>query len=681
MNSNAARDGQSQHSNKSSKPPSYDLQAIKRQVGLAPFTQRIHLSSDGFCPCPFHHGDGDKSFHVVQKDDGAFIGTCFSTCGKSFDAIAFIQKFDDVQTGEAIRKLVNLISENGTVPTTVLHKPKPASPMTAEAWEKSGRAVTDADVAKLAANRPNSKTPSAATLNALGFKIGEMYGRTYIVAPYRLVDTFYTLKARNLGTKEFIQENSISQQGLFNIDAVTAGHDVYVVESELDAAVLYESGYIAVSVINAKQKSIEPEVMKKLQTAGRIFLVGDQDEAGQICMDTLARLLPAEKVYRLSFSDAKDVGELAVAVKKTETVLGDFKTQWDELVKDATASWVAHNIPFVAELSSTPQEWIIDRFLPMNGYLLMTGKFGGQKSLSALWMAAGIEAGTSVFGRKVLRKVPVLYVDRENPQATIGERRARLAIPENRVRYWGDWIEGTETPNLDDPRLAEFAVREKGVIIFDSLTDWLEGESENDPSKMTEVSRKFRRLARLGAGVIVLHHDNKNGAGYRGSTAIPAGSDMAVKMAKNEVTGVVEIRTERFRMCAAWEMDIKFSFGEQFTVQVLKDKSAQDSYQKEANTDSATAVSILADHHSEHKGAGMSQNQFLSVLRLHGISKAKGLALLTAGFQKNLWTHETGNRNAMLFHLCGWTPSDAENECGNHDGNQTIFQLSDASEN
>ena len=42
MNSNSVRDGQPQHSNQPSKSPSYDLQAIKRQVGLAPFAQRVH---------------------------------------------------------------------------------------------------------------------------------------------------------------------------------------------------------------------------------------------------------------------------------------------------------------------------------------------------------------------------------------------------------------------------------------------------------------------------------------------------------------------------------------------------------------------------------------------------------------------------------------------------------------
>ena len=150
-------------------------------------------------------------------------------------------------------------------------------------------------------------------------------------------DRFYTLKSRNIKTKEFLQSNSISQKSLFNIDAVTAGCDVYVVESELDAAVLHENGYTAVSVINAKQKQIELDVMEKLKTAHRIFIVGDQDAPGQVCMNNIAALLPAEKVYRLSFTDAKDVGELA---HKINGEFETFKDRWESIRKDVLASWV-----------------------------------------------------------------------------------------------------------------------------------------------------------------------------------------------------------------------------------------------------------------------------------------------------------------------------------------------------
>lgn len=634
------------------------MQEIKRHAGITPFADRLPLlSNDGFSKCPFHDGDGEKSFHVVQKEDGAFVGTCFSSCGRSWDAIDFVKKYDSVDTGEAIRKLLSQITVHGAAPAAVIKKPSQASPMSVMLWTKSGREVTDADVSILRASRPNSKTPSATTLNKMGFKIAENYGQVFLVSPYRLGDTFYTLKARNLKTKEFIQQHSVSQKGLFNIDAVTAGSDVYIVESELDAAVLHEHGYTAVSVINAKQSQIEPEVLKHLTTkAGRIFIVGDQDAAGQICMDNIKRLLPPEKIHTLSFSEAKDVGELAA------TLPSGFKEKWDGLTKGALSSWVTHNIPFASDIEAKPMEWVVDRMLPYGGLLLFSGKYGAYKSLWAFFMAAGIEAGTSVFGRKVLRKIPVLYVDRENHQQTVGERRTGIGLPDNAVRYWGDWIENQPTPSLDDEfgRLAEFAIKEKGVIIFDSLTDWLDGANENDPSAMTDIMRKFRRLARLGAGVIVLHHADKYRSGYRGSTAIPAGADMAMKAAKTE-DGVLLVREEKFRMCKSWEMDVTFDFKGQYTYQVLRDQGSDDRRKTETADEIGIVRGILTTFHQENDGAGFPKTKLIAAIHGHDITKPRTLEIMAKGVRDKWLRLETSNdkTHAITYHLVGWKPEAA----------------------
>ena len=551
--------------------PRCDIATLKKRVGASPFIKRLpQLSADGFSPCPFHNGDGDKTFHLLERPDGSVTGTCFSSCDKTWDAIAFVQQFENVPFQQALETIE---SEDITSLDAVrLQAAQEHEPMTPEKWGTSGREVTNADVQQLAASRPHSATPSAKTLNEMGFKVGDVYGHVNLVAPYRLGNKFYTLKGRNLSQKFFMQENCISQKALFNIDAVRSDRDVFVVESELDAAVFHEHGYTAVSLLTSKQKEIEPEILKKLLPAKRIFLVGDMDEPGQKCMDAIAKLLPTEKTYRIKLSaGAKDIGEWALRAKRDEAILGGFSDQWDDLVNAVTASWVSQNIPYVATIEDRPVEWVVNRILPYGGLCLMSGKYGAQKSLWALFMAAGIEAGTSVFGRKVLRPIPVLYVDRENPKAVVGERRSRMGIPSDAVRYWGDWLEAAATPSLDDRRLAEFARREQGVIIFDSLQDWLDGSNENDTAAMAALMHQFKRLARLGAGVIVLHHFAKYSKSARGATAIAAATDMALLAEKND-EGVLEIREDRFRMCGKWELDIKFRFDGPFTYEVLRDE-------------------------------------------------------------------------------------------------------------
>jgi hypothetical protein len=625
-----------------------DLQELKRRVGSSPFTKRIKFV-DGYSACPFHNGDGTKTFHLLKKEDGTFIGTCFSECGeKNWDAIAFVKQFDKVDTAEAVRRL----SENEDSDKSLLEK-RFAAPITTEQWKTCGRVVTATDVAELAASRPYSATPSALALNALGFRITDMGDRRFLVAPYRLGDVFYTIKGRNLAAKEFVQENSVSQRGLFNIDAVPVSGDVYVVESELDVAVLHEQGYTAVSVNNAKQKSIEVEVLKKLNTAYRIFLVGDSDEAGVACMNAIAQLLPPEKVYRMPL-DVKDVGELAFRIQQDPLTFGSFQESWEQRRKEALASWIARHIPFVSEIPNEPQLWTIDKLLPLSGYLLISGKYGAMKSLMALYLASCIESGTPAFGRAVI-KAPVLYLDRENPRQTIGERRVGLGIPDNQIRYWGDWL-ADATPSLDDPRLAEFAIRERGVLIFDSLQDWLNGVNENDPSAMTEISHKLRRLARLGGGVIVLHHSDKYRSNYRGTTAIPSGSDMALRIAKTE-DNIIEMREERFRSCATWEMDVQFFFEggkNSITYQVLRDGSPTDRRKAEAAEALDVARDVLNLWHAEHDGAGMPKTRLVAALRERGVSKDKATGVISAGAKSKMLWFETGDRGAILYHLSDW---------------------------
>ena len=625
----------------------YDIQELKRQAGMTPFAERLDLDSNGFCGCPFHDSDSDKSFHVVPKE-GVAIGTCFSECGRSWDCVDFVKKFDNVGTHEALKRIA---ASNTAVShrRATLPKKEPALAMTPEMWASRGRPVTAQDVAKLATSRPHSATPSAETLNRLGFKVTST---DYLVCPYRHGNTFYTIKGRKLTEKSFLQENAVSQQGLFNVDSVSDGCDVFLVESELDAAVLEENGYTAVSVINAKQKSIESEVLRKLCQAQRIFLAGDQDSAGQICMNTIAKLLPPEKIYWISFSSAKDVGEWALAVKQDEPLLGSFRENWEQLRKDTLASWVAHNIPFAAAIPNNPQKWTVDRLLPYGGLLMVSGKYGAMKSILALWMGTGIESSPQVFGRAVLQRTPVLYVDRENPPSTIGERRSQMGIAENAVRYWGDWFD-EPTPSLADPRLEEFMRREKGVIVFDSLVDWLDGANENDPSKMTEIMHKFRRLARLGSGVILLHHADKYRAGFRGTTAIPAGCDMALKITKTD-DGVLQLREEKFRMCGSWEMDIRFSFHEQIACEVLRDESPDTRRKTQAADNLATVCKVLAEHHESSSGAGMPKTRLVAALREYGISKDKATGVLTAAGKSGTLRFESGDRGAILYYLDGW---------------------------
>jgi hypothetical protein len=201
---------------------------------------------------------------------------------------------------------------------------------------------------------------------------------------------------------------------------------------------------------------------------------------------------------------------------------------------------------------------------------------GAQKSMLAMRAAQCISGMDEFLGRAIFMSakgerisqigMPVLYLDRENPKSLVKERKEKLGIIGHKnFRYWGTWDDEPMPDSPDDPRLVEFA-RSGGYIIFDSLQMWLRDHDENSNSEMLDLTKKFLSLARLGAGVLVLHHhgrvDTATGKSRtRRASAITAVSDMAFTVGKKEEDpSVIEICAERFRLCGQWEMDYKVRF-------------------------------------------------------------------------------------------------------------------------
>ena len=580
-----------------------EIETLKRSVGRRPFDQRVTFRDD-FCACPFHSGEGNKSMHLQEKPGGVWIATCFSTCKKSWDAINFVMDFDPdhLDFAAACDKLRGKAPER----TTAVEETKPIEekqpPMTDDQWSSWGRPITAADVARFAASRKD-KTASLDTFIALGCRVrGDYIGFPNYYTRADGVVKYDLVRARHMDKKEIVIEHKISMQGLYNRDTVNPLEDVYVVEGEPDVAIMEESGFRAVSVIAGAQTKFDQRAIKRLAKAARIFIVGDMlssdDESdadpGAACMDRLEKLLKAEvpdKVFRFTFDDAHDVSELA---KKP-----GFIEKIKRLTADATMPWVEKNIPLISQLKPEPAKWTVDRLFPYGGLTMIAGREGDQKSLFALAAAKaisgatypgftateeGFEASTrkTFLGREILHGCPVLYVDHENPESTVSERKSKLGIlGRSNFYYWGGWEAGAKSvpQEIDDPRLVRFA-EAGGFIIFDSLQDWYNGASEIDNTAMVSLMRKFLSLARKGAGVLVLHHRDKYGASsWRGATGIPAVTDMAIAISKvreegDPKFGEIQLREHRFRMCGGWELDFKFAFGtEYYDMQLVRDET------------------------------------------------------------------------------------------------------------
>ncbi|MGD1095163.1 MAG: AAA family ATPase [Bryobacteraceae bacterium] len=176
---------------------------------------------------------------------------------------------------------------------------------------------------------------------------------------------------------------------------------------------------------------------------------------------------------------------------------------------------VEHLPPVGADVE--PFKYVREPELPEGSIVTFTGDSGcGKSTLATAFIRDAIANG-----------IPALILDRENPRCVIQERNARLRLSDGPfLHWWGGW-------NGDIPGAGAAAVRDwvsvcdpKPIVLIDSLIAFIEGD-ENSSSVMRAFFAPLRRLADLGATVIVIHHDGKadSAKDFRGSSDFKPGAD------------------------------------------------------------------------------------------------------------------------------------------------------------
>lgn len=172
------------------------------------------------------------------------------------------------------------------------------------------------------------------------------------------------------------------------------------------------------------------------------------------------------------------------------------------------------------------QNWVVEDLIPSESVIMLTGESGCGKSSVTLAMADAISKGEPFLERPTKRR-KVLVVDRENGLPVYHERLKRFNIQESEdLIFWGHW-NSPEPQGPDSEAIIEFAKQYKPLIIFDSFVAFHTG-SEQDADETRKYMDGFRRLAGIGATVIVIHHTGKgeNTKEYRGSSDIKASLDV-----------------------------------------------------------------------------------------------------------------------------------------------------------
>jgi 5S rRNA maturation endonuclease (ribonuclease M5) len=504
--------------------------------------------------CPFH-ADSHPSLSVQFKR-GTWLWNCFP-CQKGSDLFGLVkEKFGLTfpQTLERIAADLNIVEQ----PVRFAYDPATAQ----DALQKNVVAL-----AGLADRGISAETAKAAGLGlvqhpGIGAAISIPYSDSVIkmraVSPRTKGDKFRHLN--NTSSAALLYGIRELEDPIFGIAS-----EVHVTESELDALTMRQAGFTAVSVSSATtcldkdELRLDPAQFKILESAEKIFLWTDQDEAGNRCATAFEKVLPAYKTFRVAWpyrgkesGDAKDVGELYQKAPE------DFR-QTVRTMRDATVNrppkWRTL-FKSRSEMDTRPMQFIVESFLP-EGVTFLGALSGSGKTWLCLSLAKAICTGQKFLGHFAVPEARnVLYLIPESGERSFRARMDAMGIPDDKFlcRTMTDGL-----IKLDDPNLVR-AVRElRPVVFLDTAIRFSDAENENDASQSAKymATTVFELLGAGAAAVVGVHHSAKSAANkartlenaLRGSGDLGAMSDAVYSLTVQDAE--TSSRLHRLRFGAA----------------------------------------------------------------------------------------------------------------------------------
>ena len=188
------------------------------------------------------------------------------------------------------------------------------------------------------------------------------------------------------------------------------------------------------------------------------------------------------------------------------------------------------------EQATDEVEFTVGSLVPTNGVTIFSGEGGIGKSFLALDLAFAVASGGEFADRFPCESGPVIYIDLENDEATIGRRLKQLGI--------GRGVDPTTLPlylprrgmpgvelQQDTPEGRAWlwaAVRkyQPRLVVIDSLIACHSGD-ENNNVLMRQLMGGLDGLARTGQlGLLVVHHQRKRGTNNDAGQLMRGASDL-----------------------------------------------------------------------------------------------------------------------------------------------------------
>jgi hypothetical protein len=235
------------------------------------------------------------------------------------------------------------------------------------------------------------------------------------------------------------------------------------------------------------------------------------------------------------------ISGLGAAVYKDggfEGALGKTIEGLNAVKQGAGANWPVFTlVELLAEETPVPED-IVAGLIPGRAATVVSGPGGDGKSYAMLDLAMCVSRGMPWLGLDT-RSTPVLIVDLENRPVRMRERVRRVMRGHALDTPPAVTIAFGLSSRLDgDESVSEIAYLAKkydaGLVILDSLVDFLGEVDENSNVEMGKAAGRVRAIAEAVGGVLVIHHTPKNNPQTpRGATALRNGVDVNIIVSRD----------------------------------------------------------------------------------------------------------------------------------------------------
>jgi hypothetical protein len=282
--------------------------------------------------------------------------------------------------------------------------------------------------------------------------------------------------------------------------------------------------------------------------------------------------------------------------------------------------------------------WLVEDLLPLGSVNLICSESGTGKTWVAYAIAGAVAHGLPFLGCAVQQK-PVLYIDGENPAAIVKRNVTALGIQRtDALDIWGGW-NSDSPPGPDHSLVRRFAEQEKGLLIWDSLVEFHPGDEQSSTETRTFM-KQFRRLAHLGATVLILHHTGKSKSSkwYRGSSDIKAAVDTAytLETIARKLGGIHLLKLANFKS--------RFAPGKNFGME-FQSQTGFRALEVPTQAQPPSAAGVIARILSQTPN--LNGKQIIEQARGLGVTKSAAEQCLRDG----PWQKEQGKGSTILYSL------------------------------